>query len=122
MLNPFSCLLRISFIILFFSPIPHYFILAECRHCDVERHDFPFQYLLFLSAFVCGRPGDAGLVKRRGKTGRGTKTTRDAPMAMWIDLLEKYMIGNTEYSILAPADWLIFFTWCFLVLHMSRVE
>lgn len=36
-------------------------------------------------------------------------------MAMWIDLLEKYMIGNTEYSILAHADWLIFFTWCFLV-------
>lgn len=30
-------------------------------------------------------------------------------MAMWIDLLEKYMIGNTEYSILAHADWLIFF-------------
>lgn len=30
-------------------------------------------------------------------------------MAMWIDLLEKYMIGNTEYSILAHADWFIFF-------------
>lgn len=28
-------------------------------------------------------------------------------MAMWIDLLEKYMIGNTEYSIFAHAVCLI---------------